>query len=183
VTGVPFPPSGSTLILGPSNVGKTRRTARALEAWVDRSGVEGAVVLDFAPEIERDGRLLGGRLDRFTDVPDGAWDGVLEAHAPRAGSDSAEGALALARENADRAGRLLDAAPEDPRAVFVNDATIPAQADGDPGALTAYCDRAGTAVLNAFESDELGVDDPVSRNERAALSGLRAWADRVRRLD
>jgi hypothetical protein len=37
-------------------------------------------------------------------------------------------------------------------------------------------------VLNAFESDELGTDDPVSRREREVLATLRAWADRVVRL-
>ena len=181
MTDPPVPLAGSTLILGPSNAGKTTLTARALDAWIDDAG-PGGVVLDFAPEIERDGRLLGGRLDRFTSIPDAAWHGAIEAHAPRFEAESDEAALALARENAEHARRLLDAAPDDPCAVFVNDATIPLQADGDPAPLTAYCDAADLAVLNAFESDELGTDDRLSRNERAALSTLRAWADRVRRL-
>ncbi|MFB6136415.1 MAG: hypothetical protein ABEJ04_06615 [Halobacteriaceae archaeon] len=177
---LPFPLAGSTLVVGPSNVGKTRLTARALEAWVAERGADGVAVLEFAPEVERDGELLGGRLSRFTAVPDGAWHGVLDAHAPRADSGTAAGALELAAENADGAARLLDAAPPDPAAVFVNDATIPFQADRrDAAALTGYCDRAEAGVLNAFESDELGVDDAVSRNERAALDRLRAWADRV----
>jgi len=182
VTGLPFALEGSTLILGPSNAGKTALTARALAAWIDDVGTDGVVVLDFAPEIEREGRLLGGRLDRFTDVPGGVFYGVLSAHAPRAESESEEEALDLARENADRAGRILESAPPDPPAVFVNDATIPFQADGDPSSLADYCDAAECAVLNAFESDELGTEDPVSRNEREALSELGAWADRVHRL-
>ncbi|WP_435062801.1 hypothetical protein [Halobaculum sp. EA56] len=176
--------SGSTLITGPSNVGKTRLTARALDAWVADNGPERVVVLEFGPEVERDGRVLGGRLTRFTSVPDGAWHGVLAAHAPRAGSDTDAGAVELAADNAARAARLFEAAPPDPAAVFVNDATIPLQhASGDPARLTAYCDRASAAVCNAFDSDELGTDDPVSRRERDALDALRDWADRVVRLE
>ncbi|WP_435365888.1 hypothetical protein [Haloarchaeobius sp. DYHT-AS-18] len=177
---LPFPLSSSTLVVGPSNTGKTRLTAQALDSWVTEHGPEGVVVLEFAPEVERDGVLLGGRLSRFTEVPDDAWHGVLEAHAPRSASESEEEARELASENAANAGRLLDAAPANPTAVFVNDATIALQADADAtGRLTSYCDRADVAVLNAFESDELGSDDAVSRNERAALRRLRAWAERV----
>lgn len=98
MTGLPFPLTGSTLIVGPSQAGKTRLTARALEAWVDRHGTYDVVVLEFAPELERNGRTLGGRLDRFTTIPDGVWHGVLDAHAPRAeGANEAE-AVALAKD-------------------------------------------------------------------------------------
>jgi hypothetical protein len=38
------------------------------------------------------------------------------------------------------------------------------------------------AVVNAFESDELGTDDAVSRQERLALDALVAGADRIVRL-
>jgi GTPase SAR1 family protein len=184
VSDLPFPLDGNTLIVGPSGVGKTRLTARALEAWIDRGGPEGVVVLEFAPEVERDGRILGGRLDRFTTVPPEAWVGVLEAHAPRAESERADRtAVELAHDNAERAERLLEGAP-DPRAVFVNDATIPLQSDVVAAdRLTSYCDRAECAVLNAFESDELGTDDPVSRRERDALAALRSWADRTVALE
>jgi hypothetical protein len=179
---MPEPPSGRTLLTGPSNVGKTRATAALLDAWVDAKGPSGVVVLDFAPEVWRGGRLLGGRIDRFTDVPDAAWHGVIDAHAPRAEADGDEAALVLARENAGRAEALLDSAPP-PRAVFVNDATIPYQSpDADASSLVAYCDDA-VAACNAFESDELGTEDPVSRAERDALATLREWADTVRRLD
>lgn len=104
----------------------------------------------------------------------------MEADAPRAESDDEDDALGLARENADRAFRVLAAASADPTAMFVNDATITLQADADRAdVLTDYCDRASVAVCNAFESEELGVEDSVSQNERAALHSLRAWADRV----
>ncbi|MFC6757431.1 MULTISPECIES: hypothetical protein [Haloarcula] len=174
------PLSGTTLVVGPSNVGKTQLTARALDSWVEEHGPDGVVVLDFAPTVERDGEVLGGPLTQFTTVPDEAYHGVVDAHAPRsAGADGAE-ALALAEANAVAAFEHIDAAPADPRAVFVNDATIALQADPDlVERLTDYCDRADCAVLNAFDSDTLGVDDPVSKNERAALARLRSWADRV----
>ena len=174
------PEEGSTLVLGPSNVGKTRLTARALDRWVRQNGPSGVVVLEFAPELERSGTVLGGRLSRFTSVPDDAFHGIVEADAPRAESDDEDDALALARGNADRAFRVLAAAPTNPTAVFVNDATIPLQADADRAeTLTDYCDRASIAVCNAFESDELGVEDAVSQNERAALQSLRTWAGQV----
>lgn len=179
----PVARSGSTLVVGPSGAGKTRWTARALLEWVGREGEEGVVVLEFAPELERDGRLLGGRLDRFVDLPAGAWVGVLDAHAPRAESEDETGARTLASENATRAADLLAAAPE-PRAVFVDDATIPLQAPGvGVDALLDYCDRAEVAVLNAFDGEELGVTDAVSRRERRALATLRGWADRVLELE
>lgn len=180
MTDLRFPLAGATLIVGPSQAGKTRLTARALEVWVERHGPAGVVVLEFAPEIECGGEILGGRLDRFTSIPDDAWVGALDAHAPRSEGETTDESVALARDNAERARDLVAAAPEDPRAVFVNDATIPYQHDvGDPKRLTAYCDGAECTVSNAFESDELGTDDPVSRGERRALSVLKGWADRT----
>jgi GTPase SAR1 family protein len=183
VADLPFPLSGVTLVTGPSNVGKTRLTARALEQWVVDEGPHGAVVLDFAPVVERDETVLGGRLTQFADVPDTVWHGVLAAHAPRTdGADEAE-SRRLAADNARRAERLFAAAPADPTAVFVNDATIPFQhVDGDPQRLTDYCDGA-TTVINAFDGDELGATDYVSRRERTALSRLRDRVDRECRLD
>lgn len=181
---VRVPLSGSTLITGPSNAGKTRRTYRALSAWVDRHGPDGVVVFEFGPEVERDGRLLGGRLDRFGPLPDDSWVGVLDAHAPRAEGATDAASVALARDNAKRAAEIMRSAPARPAAVFVNDATIPFQHPrGRPARLVQYCDRAACAVLNAFESDELGTQDPVSRRERGALAFLRAWADRTVTLD
>jgi hypothetical protein len=180
VTGVEFPLSGSTLVTGPPDAGKTRTTAAALDAWLDREGADGVVVLDFAPEFERDGTVLGGRLDRFTTVPESVWVGRIDASAPRAESETADGAVALARANARRAERQMDALPATPRAVFVNDATIPFQhGAATVDRLTGYCAGADVAVLNAFDSDELGVADPVSRAERDALGRLRRWADRT----
>ncbi|EMA21082.1 hypothetical protein [Haloarcula amylolytica] len=180
MTGVGFPLSGSTLVTGPSNAGKTRTTAAAIDTWLDSEGPEGVVVLDFAPELERDGTVLGGRLDRFITVPESVWIGRTDASAPRAESETNDQAVALARENARRAEHQMDTLPGNPRAVFVNDATIPFQHDSAAvSRLTDYCDEADVAVLNAFDSDELGVDDPVSRAERDALDRLRRWADRT----
>lgn len=176
---LPFPLAGTTLVVGPSNAGKTRLTAQALDSWLDTHGPDGCVVLDFAPALERDGETLGGPLTQFTTVPDGVYHGVVDAHAPRSEGDDDDEALALAAENAAAAADRLDAAPE-PTAVFVNDATIALQSERAlTERLTAYCDRADCSVLNGLESDELGVENPVSSNERAALDGLRAWADRV----
>jgi hypothetical protein len=181
---LPVPLFGTTLVVGPSNAGKTRLTAETIDEWVAANGTEGVVVLDFAPTVERDGRILGGHLTQFTSVPDGVYHGVFDAHAPRSESETDAQALELAGANAAAAADCLDAAPADPVAVFVNDATIALQSESDlTERLTAYCDRADCAVLNAFESDELGVENAVSQNERAALDALRQWADRVVELD
>ncbi|WP_266082622.1 P-loop NTPase family protein [Haladaptatus caseinilyticus] len=179
MTDLPFPLSGSTLIVGPSQTGKTRLTAQALDAWIERKGTEGVVVLEFAPEVERDECMLGGRLDRFTTIPDRVWYGVLEANAPRSEGKTEEKMVALAQDNAKRASRILDEAAN-PRVVFVNDATIPYQHKSfDSKQLTSYCKRAECVVMNAFESDELGTDDPVSRYEREAVGFIQAWVDRT----
>lgn len=177
------PRSGSTLILGPSGAGKTRLTARSLEAWIEDKGTDGVVVLEFGPSIERDGDVVGGRLDRFVDVPGDVWHGILESHAPRLQGESEAESRALARSNAERAMRIFEAMPAEPKAVFVNDVTIPYQHEsGDLESLTRYCDRADCAVVNAYEGEGLGTDDSVSLRERSVLDTLEQWADRVVRL-
>jgi hypothetical protein len=172
-----LPSTGGVLVVGPSNAGKTRHTAAALDRWLADNGPEGVVVFDFAPEVKRDDGVLGGRLEQFTTVPGEVWHAVLDAHAPRAESDDDTAALTLARDNAERARALFAAAPTAPTAVFVNDATIPFQADGDTTPLVEYCAGATLVVANAFESAALGTDDPVSRNEREALDRLRTWSE------
>lgn len=172
------------MIVGPSNAGKTRLTSRALKRWIEDEGTDGVVVLDFAPVFERNGTILGGRLDRFISIPDGVWTGRLESHAPRAESETSSDALALAKANAERARKLIDEAPDDPHAVFVNDATIARQHRFDsPHRILEYCDRAEVAVLNAFESEELGVSGPVSQVEEQTREALIRWGDRTLTLD
>ncbi|MFW5938364.1 MAG: hypothetical protein ACOCSN_05410 [Halanaeroarchaeum sp.] len=185
MTGLGFPLTGSTLIVGPSGAGKTRRTARALEAWIDREGPGDAVVLEFGPEYEHGERVLGRRLRRYTDVPVDVWTGEVDAYAPRAESESERERRELARANATAVADALANAPDlrasdAATAVFVNDTTIGFQHPrGDIERLLAYCDAADVAVLNAFESDELGTDDSVSVRERRVVRRLRAWADRT----
>lgn len=180
MTDLPFPLVGSTLIVGPSGIGKTTLTARALEMWVDRHGADGIVVFDFGPELERSGRTIGSRLDQFTTVPDPVWVGRFDAHGPRSEGTTRDDVLALARENAERANRLLRTAPAEPRAVFINDATIAVHHEaGDLEALLEYSSEAACVVMNAFDGDDFGTTDPISRRERTVLERLEAWADRV----
>lgn len=177
---LPFPLSGSTLITGPSGAGKTKLTYTAIAAWLNEHPPETAVIFDFAPEVERDNRILGGRLSRFGPLPDAAWKGIMDAHAPRAEGSSITESTQLAKTNARNATRLIESAPPHPEAVFVNDTTIPFQHEQSTiNRFTAYCDRAECAVLNAFDSTELGRDDPVSTREQHALDVLRSWADRT----
>jgi hypothetical protein len=180
----PFPLSGSTLIVGPSGVGKTTQTARALESWLDRYGPDGTVVFDFGPDIEREGRIVGARLDRYTTIPEGVWTGRFDAHAPRSEGATDSEMVAFARENAQAASGLVAAAPPEPQAVFVNDATIAFQHDaGDLDGLLAYAESAPCVVVNAFEGDDFGTDDPVSRREQEVLAVFREWANRTVELD
>lgn len=169
------------LVTGPSNAGKTWSMAQLARDWLALHGSAGVALLDFAPELERDGRVLGGRLTRLLD-PGGAWYGAIDAHAPRAESDSDEAALDLARRNAERAAALIEEAPSGPSAVFVNDATIPFQhPDADVERLFDYAAGARLVALNAFDGDELGAG-PVSECEARALAQFRAWADTEARL-
>lgn len=180
MTELGFPLEGSTLIVGPSQAGKTQLTARAMEAWIEREGQRDVVLLEFGPEYDRDGTILGRWLERYTDIPTDVWVGRVDAHAPRAESESEAEMRELARENAMAAADRLADAPAAPAAVFVNDVTIGYQhAPESVEQLLDYCDNAETAVLNAFESDELGTDNPVSVRERDVVQGLRAWADRT----
>lgn len=179
-----IPLCGITLVLGPSQVGKTRLTANTLTRWLDERGPEGVIVFEFAPEVVHEGQLLGGRLTRFLDIPSRVWVGTLDAHAPRVEGRTIDESIELACANAERAIELLTAAPDDPRAVFVNDATIPFQHEkGDVTYLTTYCDQAECVVMNMLETNELGVTDPISRRERAISATLQQWADRTVSLD
>ncbi|MFW6447999.1 MAG: hypothetical protein ACOC0X_00500 [Halobacteriota archaeon] len=174
------PLSGRTAIVGPSGIGKTRLTARAFEAWVDRFGAAGTVALDFGPEVDVDGRTVGRRLDRFVPIPAEAWYGVLDAHGPRTEGSTPVAVAALARENAAGAERLLDAAPASPAAVFVNDVTIAAHHDRRVfERVLEYAALARCAVVNGYDGQDLGDDDPLTRRERVAIDHLIGWADRV----
>jgi len=184
MTELQFPLTGSTLIVGASGVGKTTLTAAALTAWLGDRDPRETVVFEFGPELTRDGRVIGGRLDRFASVPDDVWTESVDAYAPRSQGDTAADVLALARENAERADRRFDAAPSDPRGVFVNDVTIAFQHEvGELDRFLEYCGGADCVVINAYEGDEFGSDDAVSRQERATLRRLRTWADRTVELD
>ena len=182
--GVVVAATGSTLIVGPSGAGKTRLTAMALQKWIDENGTDGVVVLEFGPSIEHEGRLVGGRLDRFVDIPEDVFYGVLDAHAPRLEGETAVETRELAQTNAENARRLFEALPPDPVVVFGNDVTIPFQHESAAvSRLTKYCDRAACAVVNAYEGDTLGSGDRVSNRERNVLANFRDWADHVLSLE
>lgn len=177
------PTRGRTLILGPSGVGKTRLTAEALERWIDAHGTDRVAVLEFGPEIERDGRVIGGRLERFATLPETVWRGTIEARAPRLEGVNEADQLRLARQNASAARAVIEDIPGDVRAVFGNDVTIPFQAPrAEPARLLERVEEAECVVLNAFDGEELGAG-PVLEQERAVLATLREWADTVVELE
>lgn len=177
---LPFPLDGSTLIVGPTNVGKTSLTADAVQAWIDRHGPTGVVILEFGPEIEVNGRLIGRRLDRFMTPPPDAWYRPVPMRGPRTEGDGDRDPAAIAERNAKLATEAVADAPAGPSAVFANDVTLALHHDpAQVSQLTGYCDRARCAVLNAHEGDDLGRNDSISRNERDAVRRLRAWADRT----
>ena len=88
--------------------------------------------------------------------------------------------LDLAAANARHAERIVQGAPDDSLAVFVNDATFRFQSRVVAVTLlTDYCNDAEAAVCNVFESDEFGFEDSASRNDQTVLDALRSWSDRV----
>jgi len=89
--------------------------------------------------------VLGGPLTQFTTVPDGAYHGVVDAHAPRAAGETDAEALELARENAAAAADRLDAAPTEPRAGFGNGATIALPSERGPTAWSNCPESRGRA--------------------------------------
>lgn len=175
-----IPLTGTTLIVGPLRAGKTRMTAAVLKRWLDEYGPSGVVVIDTAPEIESDEGLIGGRLDRFIDVPSAVFYGAVATSGPRAEGSSSEESRRIAKENAERARMLIESAPPTPRAVFVNDVTLAFQYD--PSAvddIATYWQDAECVVINAYEGSAFDKDDPISKNERRALARLKQFADRV----
>ncbi|TKX50294.1 hypothetical protein EXE49_06755 [Halorubrum sp. ASP121] len=180
MTETQIPLTGRTLIVGSSGVGKTSLTARTLTNWLEDGRTQETVVFEFGPELGRTDRVVGRRLCRFVEIPDQVWINPVEANAPRSqGSETAD-VLKLARENAERANRRFNDAPSAPAAVFVNDATIGFQHEaGDLDKFIEYCSQADCVVVNAYEGDEFGRDDPVSRREQTVLRRLRSWTDRT----
>lgn len=181
MTDVPMP--GRTLITGPSGTGKTRLTAEAIRDWVRAHGPDGVVVLEFGPDIERDGRVIGGRLERFHRLSPDAWRGIVDTQAPRLVGESAEETMRLARENATVGVAIIERMPPDPVAVFVNDATIPFQhPESDPGLLLERLEDADHAVINAYDGEEFG-EGPITTQERDTLAAFREWAQTEIRLE
>ncbi|MDY6775254.1 MAG: hypothetical protein SV253_04135 [Halobacteria archaeon] len=191
--------SGSVVVSGGLNAGKTRLTAETLRRYAEYKYKyeydKTVVLLDFAPEFVRDGDLVGGHVSRFVEVPETVSTYVLEANAPRLEADTEEETLELARDNYERGISLIDSAPDSPDAVFVNDATIPFQYTGsDPETLTRYCSRADDSLLNFYdteadserESDGLpsssSQTDVVDLNERRTVEWFRDWSDTEIRL-
>lgn len=177
-------PTDKVLITGPTGSGKTRHTAALLEAWVQTHGTDGVVVLEFAPEHRtRDGRILGRRMRRYMEIPEGIVYHEVQTHAPRAWASDEEGSIDLAHENMDSCARAIHAAPRSPRALFVNDATIAYHVPGaDPGPLLARIREAGVAVVNALDPQGFDPEHPVTRQERRVLEALTQATKKIDRL-
>ena len=174
-----IPSTGRTVIRGASNVGKTRLTAAALARYVHCHGTEQVVLFDFAPTIVQADRIIGGRIDRFYEIPPGVWTGKIEAWGPRIESKSKEEALALARKNAVMAGMVMDQMPNDPRAIFVNDMTIPFQhPSADLSPRLKRWEVADHVVCNAYFGRELGAG-PIADREKTLHEAITAWASTV----
>lgn len=180
----PTPPTDRLLLVGPSGSGKTRRTAEMLDAWVRTNDADGVVVMEFAPEFKRDdGQILGRRLDRFIEIPDGALYLMVETQAPRAGAPDLDEALAVAKENEAACATALQALPQQITALFVNDATMAYHPpDSDPTPLLEAINQTDVAVVNALDPQGFDPEHPITEQEHKVMEKIAQKVDRVERL-
>jgi hypothetical protein len=167
-----------TLIVGDVNSGKTTLTRDILDGFC-RQGLGGRIaVLDLAPEIpeetlRRRGLAgVGGRLE----LPKGCGAAVLHATivAPRLTSSSEEEAMEKAGWNRKVIeGLFLRFESQGRDILFINDVSLYLQA-GDLDLITALLEKTGTAVVNGYFGEKLGLGE-LSRREREAMRGLAAW--------
>ncbi len=167
-----------TLIVGDAGVGKTALTAAILEALVARTGTEGVVVLDMAPE-----RLgVGLALARFTGVVKRvAYLRPPGLRAPRLEGQSANEVKALAEHNRAIIEPLLERCADlRPRILAVNDLSLYLQA-GDPERLLKCIRAAGTFLGNAYYGGRLAEDrgSGVSEREREGVRVLMRTMNRI----
>ena len=167
-----------TLTVGDVNSGKTTLTRKILDGFC-RQGLDGRIaVMDLAPEIpeevlRRRGLAgVGGRLE----PPVGCGAATLHAPivAPRLTSSSEEEAMVKAgwnREAIEGLFRRFESLDRD--ILFINDASLYLQA-GDLDRMTGFLGKTGTAVVNGYFGEKLGLGE-LSRREREAMKGLAAW--------
>ena len=166
----------SMLIVGEVRRGKTRLTtaiARILAPLLPQGSV---FVADFAPGA-------GGVGEPMEPPPGSVYRRPRGLRAPRLESRGDCGlAWRLARENAERTGRILEEYLSSPTPVLVvNDATIHLHA-GDPGLLLDAVEAARVFVGNAYSGTALRDECGISEREESMLSLLASRVDFVFRL-
>ncbi len=158
-----------TIFVGRLNCGKTRRTAKILEALAKAGFSRRITVLDLAPETVRG---AGGKLAR----PDGDIAYLTAAiAAPRLTAKTEQEANALALANARAIDALITRAFELNRPILViNDATLYLQAS--PGdRLIDLIGRASTVVANAYRGTDFPDSELTAGERRRTRRLLRAF--------
>ncbi len=165
-----------TLILGDVKSGKTARTQKILEAFIDAGYAEKIAVIDMAPDRVRG---IGGKMI----PPAGAPILYLTTSiaAPRLTGVDEEDAGFLAGQNARALETLFDALHNQPKEIlFVNDASLYLQA-GDLEPFLAILATASTQVINAYQGKTFA-DSTLTQREGRLVESLLKTCDTILRL-
>jgi len=166
-----------TLILGDVKSGKTARTKKILQEFIQAGYADRIAVIDMAPDMTAG---IGGKMTPPADAPvlylttpitAPRLTGVDEAHACR-----------LAAENARTIEGLFDSLRRQPKEIlFINDASLYLQA-GDLVTFQGVLDLASTLIINVYYGDTFP-DSALTRREKHRTEALMKTCNTVMRLD
>lgn len=160
------------LIVGDVGRGKTKLTARLLEAIAERLGLSSVTVIDMAPTTLPD---IGARLSAYTDVVQKIrYFAPPVIRGPRLEGKTADEVLELAEANRAAIEPLLDAYLANPTPILVvNDLSIYLHA-GDLRRVLECARVADTFLANAYSGTTLSDDkgSGVTEREKSLLNKL-----------
>jgi hypothetical protein len=165
--------SQKTLIVGDINTGKTARTGRILQLFVDAGWDADISVIDLAPDVQGN---VGGKMP----VPEKAALQYLTGPIvpPRLTATNDDQAQKLARANAQLIEDLFQSFSAHPTEIlFVNDASLYLQA-GNIERFEAVLGIPATVVLNAYYGESFP-DSALTRREKQVVSELIRLCDHI----
>ena len=165
--------SHKTLFVGDINTGKTARTVRILQHFVDAGWAANITVIDLAPDAHKN---VGGKMP----VPEKTALQYLTGPIvpPRLTATNDDQAQELAQANAHLAEDLFQRFTVRPsKILFVNDASLYLQA-GNIERFQAVLEIPTTAILNAYYGESFP-DSALTRREKQMVSALIRLCDHV----